>query len=130
MVRRYGFQLIILLSLFRVNFILLIYDRSAWLSDVCWIDKRPKIYRRIKTWSLIKTTGYPSGCYNFFLNILIKLIAGVCLIYTVSNINLFLMIPSYKSCKCLFSLIAAKLGLSLSVHVIKLEAVNPVEFFH
>ena len=40
------------------------------------------------------------------------------------------MIPSYKSCKCLFCLIAAKLDLSLSVHVIKLEAVNPVEFFH
>lgn len=47
------------------------------------------------------------------------------LLKSLKVMSLFLIISRYKSCKCLFCLIAVKLELSLSVRVIKLEVVNP-----
>ena len=52
-----------------------IYGRLVWLFSNSWVGKRPKIYLRIKTWNLMKTTGYPSSCYKLLI-LLIKLIAS------------------------------------------------------
>ena len=109
----------------------------SWFHDVCWIDKGPKIYWRTKSWSLIKTTRHLSSCCNFFFKSpnkidsksLSKLHGLKCkppLLKAFKVMSLFLIISRYKSCKCLFCLIAVKLELSLSVRVIKLEVVNPV----